>query len=195
MARIIHTHPAELVLIYDWQGGEFALRLGAVLCPSREDFARAIEAGNRIVCYDAEAAEGTRGAKTTGFDWFCSVVFELCRHTAGRKLVVIDEVQDLIDPWNIPEPLDDILGRGGRAMVDTCIAGQAANALQSAARNQVTELYIFRCIDGNALKYPVSVGLDAVEVQALPDTVCIHKDMRTGEKMRLELWGRKSKAG
>jgi hypothetical protein len=190
MARLIYTHPAPLVLVYDWQGGEFAKRLGAVLATDREMLAKKIDEGHRIVCYDAEAGE--HDPQGGGFEWWCEMVFELAGQTPGRKLVVIDECQDLIDPYNLPTQLGDILSRGGRRMIDTCIAGRSANALQTEARDQVTELYVFRCLDANSLKYPTSLGLDAETIQGLPDTHFIFKNMRTGQQNELALWAKKS---
>lgn len=122
------------------------------------------------------------------------MVFELCGQTAGEKVIVIDEGQDLMDPWTIPPELDDILCRGGRREMNTVIIASAPNAINGTGRNQITELYCFRLVDGNARKFPVSLGLDDEEIQKLPDTECLHLDMRTGEKGRLALWSKKSKA-
>lgn len=187
---MVATHPATLVLVYDWQGGEFAKRLGGVLCPSRDSLVVAIELNRRIVCYDADAGEHDPTGE--GFEWFCQMAFEVGGITPGRKLVVVDECQDLIDPWNMPEALGDLLSRGRRRQIDTCIVGRSANSLQTEARDQVSELYVFRCIDENSLKYPKSVGLDPERVKALKDTEFIHKDMRTGDQNELELFGKES---
>lgn len=190
-ARAIHTHPAELILIYDWQGGEFAKRLGNRLCLSREDVEKALQDGSRIICYDAEAGEAD--PRGEGFAWFCTMVFEVGGTTPGRKLFVVDEVHELVDPYNIPEPLGDILSRGGRRMIDTVMIGRSANALQTEARDQVSELYVFRLIDANSIKYPKDIGLDADEIRGLKDTHFIYKDMRTGEVLKLDLWGQRCK--
>jgi hypothetical protein len=116
------------------------------------------------------------------------MVFEVGGCIPGRKLFVVDECQDLIDPYNMPEPFGDILSRGGRRMIDTCLIGRSANALQTESRDQVSELYCFRLVDGNSLKYPASLKLDADQVQALPDTHFVFKDLRTGEQKKLALY-------
>lgn len=189
-SRLVHLHPAPLVLIYDWQGGEFAHRLGAPLAQNREDLAALIDAGHRIVCYDAESGEAE--PEGDGFDWFCEMAFELSGTTAGRKLIVVDESQDLIDPYNIPDSLKKVLTRGGRREMDTCLIGSAANALHNVGRNQVSELFCFRCVDENARKFPVSLGLDDQRIKSLPDCRFIHLDMRTGQQNELGLWDKKS---
>lgn len=190
-SRLIHSHPAPLVLVYDWQGGEFGRRLNEKGYNSREEVLQAIEEGRRVVCYNAERGEHKSEIKTEGFDWFCDMAFEISGQLPGRKLLCVDELHDLIDPYNIPEPLGDILGRGGRRMMDTCLIGASANALHSESRNQISELYCFRCVDDNALKYPKSLGLDPAQIRGLPDCRFMFWDARTGEKKELELWGGK----
>lgn len=186
IAKLIDSHPAQLVLVYDWQGGEICKRVSGLLVTSRAAFVEAVEAGHRIVCYDAETGE--EDEKGAGFDWFCETCFTIAGEVSGRVLIVVDECQELIDPQNLPEPLGDILSRGRRREMDTCIAARSANALETEARDQVTELYVFRLVDERSLKYPKSVGLDADAILNLPDTSLVYRDMRTGEQKRLELW-------
>jgi hypothetical protein len=174
--------------VYDWQGGEFAHRLHEKGINSREEVAQAIQAGRRVICYNAEKGEAKEDIQGAGFEWFCEMSFDVAGAIPGRKLFGADECQGLMDPYNIPEPLGDILARGGRRMMDTCLIGTAANALHGDGRNQVSELYCFRCIDDNAVKYPKSLGIDPQEVRALPDCRFISFDARTGEKKELELW-------
>jgi hypothetical protein len=190
-SRLVASHPAPLILVYDWQGGEFARKLSAPLALNREMLAARIDEGVPVICYDAE--NGEHDPKGEGFEWFCAMVFELSGQTAGRKLLVVDECQELIDPWNIPEGLGTILSRGRRRMIDTCLIGRSANALHTVGRDQVSELYLFRQTDGNSLKYPASLGVDPESIRSLKDTEFIFRDNRTGETKRLALWGRGSK--
>lgn len=185
---MIYTHPAPLVLIYDWQGGEFAKRLGEKISSDREELAAHIDEGRRVICYDAETGETDPTGE--GFEWFCGMAFELSGKTAGRKLIVVDETQDLIDPWEMPTSLGNILSRGRRRMMDTCLVGRAANALNTVARDQVSELYCFRLTDDNSMKYPASLGLDTDEIRNLKDTHFIYRNNRTGETKKLALWQR-----
>ena len=184
--RLAHSHPADCVFVYDWQGGEFATRLGARKLASRDEVLSAIDEGERIVAYDAESGE--EDASGEGFEWFCDTAFETSGVMPGRKLFIVDECQDLIDPYNVPDGLQRILSRGRRRLMDTCLAGRSANALHTVGRDQVSELYCFRCIDENSLKYPKSIGLDPEEVKSLPDTHFFYRDLRTGDKKRLALW-------
>lgn len=190
--RLIDSHPVPLVLIYDWQGAEFSRRLGVRPLESREAVGQALRRGDRIICYAAEKGETKETLKGEGFEWFCDMAFEIAGHVPGRKLFCVDECQALIDPYTIPEPLSRILDRGGRRMMDTCLIGSSANALHTESRNQISEVYVFRCIDENAVKYPKSIGMDPDQIRALPDCRFVFWEARTGNRKTLDLWDGKS---
>lgn len=195
MGRLIHTHPAPLILVYDWQGGEQARRLGAKLATSREGMGKLIDSGERICCYDAEAGEGKQGVQGDGFEWFCEMSFEIGGDIPGRKLVCADELQDLgVDAYNIPDSLNALLTRGRRREIDTAFAASAANGIHGDGRNQVSEFYCFRCVDENALKYPKSLKMDVDRIMKLEDCQFIFRDNRTGEIAELDLWRKKANA-
>ena len=189
--RLIYSHPAPLKLVYDWDGGEYAHRLGVKPAISRDEIAEKIEAGEELVCYRAELGE--EDPTGAGFEWFCDMAFEVSGSTPGRKLFVVDEVHDLIDPWTMPEHLGRILRAGRRRMMDTCLVGEAANAINSVGRNQVSELYLFRNTDDKALEFPKSLKMDVEEIRNLPKTHFIYRDRETGEAKKLALWQNASK--
>lgn len=196
-SRLIHLHPADLVLIYDWQAGEFAHRLGVLPSHTRDAVALRIEQGQRIVCYDPQIPFGgdMDQVQADDFAWFCEMAMEVGGQMPGVKLVVIDEAHDLMSVYKIPWPLRGLLARGRRRRIDTILVASAANAVHSTGRNQVSELYCFKCTDENALEYPVSLGLDKQEVKDLPKTHFIHKDNESGEMLRLALWDENANAG
>jgi hypothetical protein len=190
IAKFIHTHPAELVLIYEWQGTEFRSLVGGTVARSRNELKDAIDHGDRIICYDAE--QGEEDPRGEGFDWFCGMVFEVAGKLEGRLLFVVDESQDLIDPYNLPENFGDVLSRGRRREIDTVVAGRSANALQTESRDQVSEFYCFRLLDENSLKYPKAAGLDVDQVKDLRDGEFFYRNMTTGEQHKLDLFKKKS---
>lgn len=192
-SRYVFQHPAPLILIYDWQGGEFAKRLGAPLAESRTHLAHMLESkAFRVICYDAENAESD--PESAGFDWFCGMVFEVCGWIPGRKLIVIDEGQELIDARNIPESFRVLLRRGRRRMIDTVFIADAANVIHNIGRNQVSDLYHFRGTDENAMDYAEGLGVTPDEIRGLDDLEFIHVNTRTGEKKKLALVHEKSSA-
>jgi hypothetical protein len=192
-ARLAHSHPAPLVLIFDWQGGEFASRLGEKVASTREELAAQIDSGRRVICYyPYHIPEKNIEEWAEEFDWFSAMVFELAGKTPGRKLFVIDEAQDVMDPWNVPDGLSAILTKGGRRMIDTCVLSRSGNAINTVGRDQVNEVYCFRLTDDNSLKYPKALGMDPEEVKTLKDTHFIYRNTRTGEEKKLALWDRKA---
>jgi hypothetical protein len=180
-----------MVLIYDWQGGEFAARLGAPKAETREEFFRLIDKGYRIICYCPD--EDSCDLEGEEWEWFCNTVFDIAGKTDEQKLIVADEVDDLTDPYNVPKPMKRILKRGRRLRMDTIFCGGSANALHSSGRDQVSELYQFRNIDDNALKFATRLKVNPDEVSSLDDGEFIHVDCRKGTKKRLDLWRENTK--
>lgn len=192
-SRIIHLHPADLVLIYDWQQGEFARLLGAPLCHTREEVAERIEQGQHIVCYDPEIPvdDDYDDNQAEDFAWWCTMVMEVSGELDCEKLVVIDEAQDLMTAHKIPAPLRWLLARGRRRRIDTILLAESANAIHGKGRNQVSQLYCFQCTDDNATDYPVSLGLDRDEIKNLAPTHFIHWNKYPQKISRLALWENK----
>jgi NADH/NAD ratio-sensing transcriptional regulator Rex len=185
--RYIDKYPGEVVVVYDWQGGEIAHRVGGHLVDSRDALAEKLDDGEvKVICYNAEVAE--KDPKGEGFEWFCHFCFEALGQFAGSKLVVVDELQDLITSHDVPEALLTLLTRGGRRQIDTLLVASQSNAIHNQCRNQITEIVVFRTLDENALKYPAALGMEIEEIKALPDCRFLHKSCRTGDQKKLDLW-------
>ena len=189
--RLIRLLPASLVLIYDWQGGEISRRLGHEACADREAVGEKIAQGARIVAYDP-GDELSEDAQEEDFAWWCDMCRTVAGGIPGRKLVVIDESQDLMTTQKIPAPLYKLLARGRRREIDTILIAAAANAIHGRGRNQVNEVYCFNCIDDNALEYPASLGLDREQIMSLQSGEFFHRD-KTGKLSKLDLFKKKNK--
>lgn len=175
-------HPAPYKFVYDWQGGEFHSKLGGDFCDGRDTLIDRIESGPGLISYGGpQCEEDPEGEE---FEWWCNLVFEASGQIPARKVVAIDESQDLNSPHVIPPGLTRILTRGRRRRMDSILAASAANQIHNTGRNQVTEFYCFRCIDKNSLLYPASLGIDPDEVQKLEDGEFIFKDMRSNSDPR-----------
>lgn len=185
--KLILTHPAPLVLIYDWQGAEIGKRVGASIAYTRPALAEILDRGDRLVSYYPGLDKRPKAERIADFDWFCGMAFDLAGQTPGRLLLVVDEGHELIDPWNIPENLGAVLSQGRRREMDSCIVARSANSLQTEARDQMTELYCFRLVDKNSLQYPRELGLDPDKVKALADLHLIYLNGKTGEQKELVL--------
>lgn len=178
-----------MVLIYDWQEGEYAKRLGVSAAYSRDEVLQQIAAGKKIICYRADIA--AKDHEKEEWEWFCTMAFEVSSITPGIKLIVVEELQDLIDGHKMPPSMKTLLSRGRRRRLDSILSASAPNGLHNNSRDQVSELYLFRSIDENALNYPTSMGIDAQEIRDLPDTHFLYRNLRTGRKVNLALWSKK----
>jgi hypothetical protein len=190
--RLVRLLPADLIFVYDWQGGEFAERIGVAGTDSRAVVGQKIEEGQRIICYNPGDKLG-EAAQLDDFDWWCDMVMEVSGRVPGRKLAVIDEADELMTNQKIPDALYRILKRGRRRQIDTILIASAANAMHNKGRNQVSELFCFKCVDENALTYPTSLGLDGATIAQLAPGRFSHLNLVTGQRMELALWDGKSK--
>jgi hypothetical protein len=185
--RLIYLLPAKVVFLYDWQEGEISKRLGAEATADRSVLQSKIVSGERIIAYDP-GDELTEEEQQVDFAWWCRMVREVSGLIEGRKLAIIDESQDLMTTNRIPIELYRLLARGRRREIDTVLIASAANAIHGKGRNQVSELFCFKCVDENALDYPASLGLDREKIQELPKGHFVHKSLETGKMMELALW-------
>jgi hypothetical protein len=190
--RLIYLLPAKVVFIYDWQEGEISKRLGIDATGDRAELQRKISAGDRIIAYDP-GDELSEEEQQEDFAWWCKMVREVSGLVPGRKLAIVDESQDLMTTQRIPIELYRLLARGRRREIDTVLIASAANAIHGKGRNQVSELFCFKCVDDNALDYPVSLKMDGEKIQALEKGHFLHKSLETGKIMELALWDGESK--
>lgn len=193
-ARLIHLWQADIIFIYDWQEGEFADRLGAFLCTTPAEVAHRIEQGQRIICYDPqiEMDDDYEEKLAANFKWWCKMVMEVCSQLPGEKLVVVDENHDLQSAYKLPSGQRWLVTKGRRKRINTILMASGANGLHNTVRNNLSELYCFRCTDENALEYPASLGIDKEQIKTLPKTHFLHRDRATGEVKKLALWDEES---
>lgn len=183
--RKIATAEARNVFIYD-QEGELAYRLG--ILPAEVADLDAWADTFRVVLFDP-ATSGMDNE--TAFDYFCSWSFERSQKTAGRKILVVDELQRLCgtSAGQLPKPLVDVLEIGRRAGLDFIAGSHAPNLLNNRIRAQLTEIFAFRIIDARAADWLSPVLPDAAErLRALPRGECIHYRVDSGDEQKISVF-------
>lgn len=181
----IDAEKAAHKFVYDSQG-EFHQRWDIPTAYDGEELFKLIEKGG-WVCYDPVETVESIDAKTDAgtldendapdplADW-CAVVFAACKQLPGRKLVIIDELDDLTDVSNTPSKLLTLLRTGRRYQVDFYAICQGTNSLHNRVRQQITEIYAFAQGDDNATKWLVSRGLPEEKLLALPPGKYLYKN-------------------
>lgn len=177
----IDEEKAAYKFVYDSQG-EFSSRFGLQAVYDGEGILKSVEQGG-WVCYDPvdsiesiEEAGLADDADADPLQAFLSLVFAVCKEVPGRKLVVIDELDDLTDVSNTPSKLLTLLRTGRRYQVDFYAICQGTNSLHNRVRQQITEIYAFAQGDDNATKWLVSRGMPEEKLLALPPGKYLYKN-------------------
>jgi DNA helicase HerA-like ATPase len=160
--KVLANLPAKVRFIFDPEG-EFSHRLGLPLCQTFADLDR--EIGTGWICFDPFTEFET---PDEGFAFFTRYAFELSQKISGRKLFMVDELQEHIDGHKIPPELSSLVWRGRRRGLDSIFIGQSPNLLNNRVRLQLTEVVCFQMTDDTALEFPRGFGFDVEEVRRLP---------------------------
>lgn len=164
--------------IYDHKGGEFGNRFRI---PSVYDWNGIVEATARggYVCFNPVYLYP--GEFQKGFLTFCDYVWSMVTSFRGRKLFLVDELQNLTDNRNAPKEFMTFLDTGRSFKLDTFSLASAPNALHNRLRNQFTEVFAFRQTDDNATKFLKAKGIEPITVRNLPNGRYAWRQCDTGE--------------
>lgn len=179
--RYLSGSPHDSVYIFDAED-EIGERLGLpdVSKVSRlEDIFKPFKSNSRFSCYSP--SDEFAGENDVAFEVWAETIFELS-NPERSKLVAVDELQTLIDPYNIPTGLKKILETGRRRGLDLIIATQQPNLLHNSLRVQATELVCFSLLD-RALEFLKSVNLPQTAIDAImtqPDLFFTWFDLKRG---------------
>jgi hypothetical protein len=173
----VKSENAKWKFVYDSQG-EFSDRFGLEPVSDREGLLQATAKGGWI-CFDP--INSFEDNPEEGLMWYCDFVFTACGHLKGRKLLVIDELDDLTQDIANPKELLRVFRRGRRLEIDVYAICQGTNALHNRVRQQITDIYAFAQGDENATKWLVSRGLDEEKLLGLKPGEYLYKNRNSAE--------------
>lgn len=175
LGKMIKEAPVNFRFVFD-HDGQFAHRFRVQALYSEAELREKVAKGGWVVWDPIELFPGDR---EEAFRFFCTLVYNLCQETKGRKIAYFDELQDFVTVNERPKEFLMLCETGRRYGIDLFLAAQATNRLHNAVRNQVTELFVFQQIDSKALEFETDTcGLDPEEIKALPKYEYIHKILR-----------------
>lgn len=179
LERLLRAEKAQWKFVYDHQG-EFAGRFKLPVVTCCDDLEEKTIRKGWVVYDPVDEFAGRAG----GFDFFCEYVFMVSKKVNGRKLFVVDELQNLTDNRTAPVPFLTICETGRRYQIDVFTISQAPNRIHNSVRNQLTDVYTFRHSDEAAIKYLADNGFDPEAVRNLQEYEYLHRNLRTGETTR-----------
>lgn len=168
---------ATRVFVFDHQG-ELAARLSQPSLLSLAAVFSAVEKGEKWIVYDP--CDEYPGALDFAFETFCALIFDVCRAEDGRKLLVVDDLQEVADAKNLPEGFRKIWQTGRRAGLDCVLISHGMNETSSKVRNGITEVIAFANVDKRALEFLDALGFDAEVIRALPSGEYRGRNIRYG---------------
>lgn len=173
--KVLANMKARLRLIFDPEG-EFSARLGLPLCRTFAQLDAAVPTG--WACFDPyDEFENPED----GIRFFCRYAFEVSERMPGRKVLMVDELQELLSGHKIPPELASVVWRGRRRGLDSVFIGHAPNELHNTVRSQLTEVVCFQLTDANALDFPQGFGFNPEELRTLPQFRYVCRTKRGAE--------------
>jgi hypothetical protein len=157
--------------------GEWSQRLKLPLALSVLDLQTQMLSG--WVCYDPSEMWG--GSTQDGFEFFCDFVRLSAGRFEGRKVLVVDEIQDYLTTQSMPNSLALIVQAGRKWHLESVFTSQRLNQLNGALLNQATETVVFSLGSDNDLRRLEHQNFVADELAALPDLHFVSRTRRGGE--------------
>lgn len=178
----------QRVVIADHEG-EFAERLAVPLNLNWPDFFRALET-QRVICLDI--TEISPGETVETFNRLAAEILDLNKTVFEPKgmetLLVIDEVQKYTTAHSVPVDFKNCLETGRKWNLDTLSLSQRPNGINTALREQFTEVFFFRMQDKNSHEFGEYFGISADEQDGLSDGHFIYLNTKSGQRRPGRLW-------
>lgn len=171
---------AKWIFIFDHKR-EFSMKLKMPVCQTIAQLCHATERGGFILFDYQSLFPGDRKA---GFQFFCNFIYTISESLRGRKIIVADELQQVAGPDDDCTDLITALDDGRSYQIDAMLIAQSPNGLHNLVRNQLTQLYVFRQSDENAIKHLEQNGLDKEAIRALLPGEFFWKNLNTGQIAR-----------
>lgn len=157
--------------------GEWSQRLKLPLATKVFDIQEQMMTG--WVCYDPTEDWGADTQE--GFRFFCDFVKLASTKFQGRKVFVVDEVQDYMTPQSMPGELGIIVQAGRKWELESVFTSQRINQLNGALLNQATEHVVFSLGSDNDLKRLEAYGFNSEELAVMPDLHFVARSRKRGE--------------
>lgn len=142
--------------------GQLAEQLGGVWTHQRAQLGAALSHGSAFY-------SGLDHPGIEGFDAFCRAAYELCRVLPGRKVLLVDELQNYVGTHAaaLPPSLALVIKEGRHFNLAFGFTCQTLNEIHNAIRAQLTTVCAFRHQGERATSFLESIGYDARDLVSL----------------------------
>jgi hypothetical protein len=116
-----------------------------------------------------------------GFQMFCKVVWEVTQNFTGKKLLFVDELQNVSSKFKVITEFQTLLDSGRTFGLSVIAISRRPNAIHTDTRSGFSHVYAFRQNDSNATEFHKEVGLDIDTIRNLRNGEYLWKNTDTGE--------------
>jgi hypothetical protein len=174
--RRLRKEKAKYIFIFDHKR-EFSQKLGLPVVETLPQLAVATSRGGFILFNHQFLFPGDRAA---GWRFFCNFVYTVSENLHGRKILVGDELQQVAGPDDDCEDFIMCMDDGRSFKIDFMGIAQSSNGVHNLVRNQLTEMFVFRQSDDNAIKHLKQNGFDESKVRNLRPGEWLWRNLNTG---------------
>jgi hypothetical protein len=175
--KLFTERKARFKFIYDHKAMEFSRRYKIKPCFTLQDMMEIIKQGQGTICF--VPMKMFPGQSELGFEVFCNFVFSVSEHIAGVKLLLVDELQNVVGSYARPKPLLIVCDTGRTFQIDCYFIAAASNAIHNLVRKQVTELYCFNNA-GDIVWETGTCGFDEQQIRTLRKGEWLHRNLDIG---------------
>lgn len=169
---------ARWKFIYDHKGGQIAHMLGLRPVYDGDELMQAVAVGGPV-CFNPERLFA--GRLHEGFQFFCAFAWSIGKNYKGRKILFVDELQNVVDPRKVTREFQEILDAGRSYQFDMLLISSRPNAIHNYSRDRFTKVFAFRQIDENATAFLKFAGIDEKAVRNLRNGEHLWRDIATGQ--------------
>jgi len=142
---------------------EFSRKCGWTVAINREEIIR-LASQFRPVCFDPIPMFGEK--TKAALEWFCAHVLRDSRKVNYTKLLIVDEIWKHTGK-SLQPALQAIMHEGARQEIDSLIISQQLNKTNSDLRAQTSDLWAFRQVDANTVKWLKEDGFSPDAIRTL----------------------------
>ena len=185
LEKLIRREKAKWQFIYDHKEGDFARRFNVRPCFDLDELSGRLEelwpVGGSVIFNPSKIFAGKPEA---GFAEFCQFLCRIKAALPGKKMLIADELDALVDNRCEPEALTVILDQGRTFQLDCYFIAQATNGIHNQVRKQIREIFVMLQGTKNGTEWLEEKGFSKPEIDALKHGQWLYKNLNTGTATR-----------
>lgn len=180
LEKLIKREKCDRLFIYCHKDGDMSRRFKVRPCRDHTSFSEALAGRAPIVIY--EPSREHVGKPDEGFEYFCKMLWGIGRMIKGKKGIVADELQSLVDERSKPDELVNMLEMCRTYEMLWFFGATASNGIHNRVRGQITEVFAFHQDESCGTDWlEKGLGMERKNLSSLKYGQWIYKNTITGK--------------